>query len=304
MPLDPEAKAFVDGFSALPPWHTQTPQEARDSFAGLIAAMPKADIMATEDHTIPGPAGPIPVRLYRPCAGTLPVVMYFHGGGWVIGDLESHDAPLRDLANVSGCLVVAVDYRLAPEHPFPAAVDDCYAALLYVAQHAASFGGDSSRLAVAGDSAGGNLAAVTALLARDRQGPALRHQLLIYPVTDYNLNSPSMLECADGYFLTRELMQWFWTHYLGSWDTLDDPRLVPLRAEQLAGLPPATVYTAQYDPLRDEGEAYAARLGAAGVPTTTVRYNGMVHGFFMPLFTAGRFAINAAGATLKAALAD
>jgi acetyl esterase len=237
--------------------------------------------------------------------GALPGIVYFHGGGFVIGNLDSHDGTCRALANASGCAVVSVDYRLAPEHRFPAAPEDCYAALRFVAERGAELGIDARRLAVAGDSAGGNLAAVTALLARERRGPDVRFQLLVYPVADHAFDTPSYRDNAEGYFLSAAMMRWFWGHYLERPEQGDDPLASPLRAKDLAGLPPALVITAEYDPLRDEGEAYAARLKQAGVAAELLRYDGQIHGFFS-LFDAlddGRAAVERAGAALRAALA-
>jgi acetyl esterase len=234
-----------------------------------------------EDRTIPGPAGEIPVRVYRPNAGDgLPVVVYFHGGGWVCGSLKTHDNVCRSLANGVGAVVVSVDYRMAPEDKFPAAVDDAFAATQWVHEHAAELGVDAARLAVAGDSAGGNLAAVVSLLARDAGGPPIAFQLLVYPVTDHEFTSRSMEENAEGYFLTRGDMQWFFSHYLRSDADGDDPRVSPIRASDLRNLPPALVITAEYDPLRDQGKAYAEALRAAGNEVEAVSYDGMFHGFF------------------------
>jgi acetyl esterase len=222
--------------------------------------------------------------VYTPAGeGPLPVVVYFHGGGWVIGDLEVVDQPCRQLASAAGAIVVSVDYRLAPEHRYPAAFDDSYAATVWVGAHAAEIGGDPARLAVAGDSAGGNLAAAVALAARDRGGPELAAQLLIYPVTDFNFGTASYQDNREGYLLTKGSMQWFWAHYLGAQDLDKDPYACPLRADSLVGLPPAYVATSEYDPLRDEGEAYARRLEEAGVAVTAKRFDGMLHGFFWML---------------------
>jgi len=227
-------------------------------------------------------AGDIPVRIYRPSDATdLPVVVFFHGGGWVIGDLESHDHMARTISAKADCVVVAVDYRLAPEHKFPAAADDAWAALEWVATHAAELGVDGDRIAVAGDSAGGNLAAALCLLARDRGGPPVAFQLLVYPATDHFGEWPSYAEVGDGsHGLSIELLHWFSHHYLPDPAAAADWRASPIRATDVAGLPPTLVLTAEYDPLRDEGEAYAARLAAAGVATAVHRYPGAVHGFF------------------------
>jgi len=227
----------------------------------------------------------VPCRLYRPLGSApgdvLPVVVWIHGGGWVIGSVESYDRGCRLLANGSGAAVVSVDYRLAPEHPFPAAVDDCWIALRWVAAHGAELGVDPTRLAVAGDSAGGNLSAVLTQLARDAGGPPIRFQVLVYPAVDAAMRFVSIEENGTGLLLTRNDLVWFYGHYTaGTGVLVDDPRLSPLRAVSLAGLPAAFVLTAEYDPLRDEGEAYGAALEAAGVPATVRRYDGMVHGFF------------------------
>ncbi len=282
MPLDPQAKQVLDLINAAPSFDLEAdPSEARAFFAQMNIPDASVALARTEDLAIPGPTGEIPVRLYAPEAdGPLPVLVYFHGGGFVIGDLDTHDGTCRELARGAECMVVSVDYRLAPEHPFPAAPEDCYAATTWLSEHAADWGGDPARLAVGGDSAGGNLAAVVALMARNRGGPALRHQLLIYPVTDCGFATASYRENADGYMLTRPLMEWFWNHYLADPDAGSNELASPLRAPNLADLPEATVITAEFDPLRDEGEAYAQRLSEAGVKTQLTRYDGVFHGFF------------------------
>lgn len=283
MPVDPQIQTVLDqmasigfpGLSALPV------EQAREALALMGSAQAEGveEVARVEDLEIPGPAGAIPARAYAPAGdGPLPVVVYYHGGGWVLGGLESHDGTCRALANATGALVVSVDYRLAPEHPFPAAVDDAWAALTWLADKAGDLGGDPSRLVVAGDSAGGNLAAVTALAARDAGAPALRGQLLVYPATDATMASGSIEENGEGYFLTKADMDWFYGHYAP--ERPEDWRLSPLIAEDLTGLPPALVLTAGYDPLRDEGEAYGARLAEAGVPVEVVRKDGLIHGFF------------------------
>ncbi|MYH68007.1 MAG: alpha/beta hydrolase, partial [Dehalococcoidia bacterium] len=225
--------------------------------------------------------GDIPVRIYRPTeAGNHSLLVWYHGGGWVIGDLDGADVTCRELAAKSGSVVVSVDYRLAPEHRYPAAHEDCYAATVWAAENAAELGADASKLAVGGDSAGGNLAAVVSLRARDEDGPAIRFQLLVYPVTDHDYGTDSYRDNADGYLLTRDGMEWFWNHYLGPDGDGSHPHASPLRAEDLSGLPPAHVITAEYDPLRDEGEAYAKRLQEAGVDVTQTRYAGQIHAFY------------------------
>jgi acetyl esterase len=291
LPLHPQARAFLDPLNAAGPidiW-TLDPDSLRAAYGPLLAQRAVEPVASVVDRAIPGPAGEIPIRVYTPEEapeetpgerGPLPVLVYYHGGGFVICDLDTHDSICRALANAARCAVVSVDYRLAPEHRFPAGPEDCYAAACWVAEQASSAGFDASRLAVAGDSAGGNLAAVVSLLARDRGGPRIAHQLLIYPVTDCAFDTPSYRENAEGYLLTREMMRWFWHHYLGRESDAANPLASPLRAEKLGGLPPATVLTAEFDPLRDEGEAYAARLREAGVPVEATRYEGVFHGFF------------------------
>ena len=246
------------------------------------------------------------MRIYTPQgSGPFPVLVYFHGGGWVIGNVDTHDPTCRTLTNAAGCVVVSVDYRLAPEHKFPAAVDDCYAATQWVAANAAAINGDSSRIAIGGDSAGGNLTAVVAIEARDKGGPPLVFQLLVYPVTDYSFSTPSYRDNGDGYLLTKDSMVWFWDHYLRSEADGQDYRASPLRASDLTGLPPALVITAEYDPLRDEGEAYAARLQEAGVSVTCTRYDGMIHGFYglTAVVDQARKAVEESVAALRASFA-
>ena len=289
-----------------PAFYEGSPEAARAMFRQMeLGGEPEA-VEAVADRTIPGPASDIPIRVYTPKGGsTLPVLVFFHGGGWVICDLDTHDGVCRALANAAGCIVVAVDYRLAPEHKFPAAADDAFAATEWVAEHAVEIGGDPSRVAVGGDSAGGNLAAVVAQMANDRGGPKLAFQLMVYPVTDYNFDTASYRENAEGYMLTTDAMKWFWTHYLPDAKAGLDPRASPLRADDLSGLPPALVITAEFDPLRDEGEAYAARLADAGVAAKSTRYDGMIHGFFSmsALLPQGRQAIDEAAAALREAFA-
>src|SRR5262245_34428066 len=281
MPVHPQALALATQLGSSLDVATGDLAEIRRTLDEGARVAPRPDIAVVKDLEIPGPAGRIPVRVYRPVPqGELPLLVYFHGGGWAICSLETHDATCRELANGAGCAVVSVDYRLAPEHRFPAAPEDCYAALGWVAGNAAAIGADASRIAVGGDSAGGNLSAVVARLARDRRGPRLCHQLMIYPVTDYAFDTPSYRQNAEGPLLTREAMRAFWKLYLAREEDGRSPYASPLRAADLASLPPAHVITAEYDPLRDEGEAYARRLEAAGVPVSVRRYDGMVHGFF------------------------
>ena len=287
-----------------------TPQEIRAdraAHADVMAALagPRQEVARVEDRTIPGPAQPIPVRVYWPEAGKkLPALVYYHGGGWVIGNLDSVDRSCRALANASGCVLISVDYRLAPEHKFPAAVEDADAAVRYVAEHAAEFDIDPNRIAVGGDSAGANLATVACLIARDRGGPKIAFQLLVYPVTDYDDDRASSHEFAQGYFLTRPMMDYFWGHYLAQPVDGRNPHASPIKAESLAGLPPAMVITAECDPIRDQGEAYAQRLRESGVPVSLKRYEGAIHVFFnlAGVVDSGRQAIADAGAALRTAL--
>jgi acetyl esterase len=284
MSLDPQVKALLDQMAALnlPAISTLSPEAARQQVEMTRAAAPPGQpVHQVEDRTIPGPAGEIPIRIYRPADdGPLPALVYFHGGGWVICNIGTHDAVCRSLANGSGCVVISVEYRLAPEHPFPAAAEDAYAATRWVVENAAALGVDPARVAVGGDSAGGNLTAAVTLMARDQGGPPLAFQLLVYPVTDASYDTASYTENAEGYMLTRVSMEWFWNHYLRDEADRTNPLASPLRAESLSGLPPALVITAEFDPLRDEGEAYADRLRQAGVPVVCSRYDGMIHGFF------------------------
>ncbi len=270
---------------------------------GLYLAMTGGEpepIFAAEDHDADG----VPVRVYRPSAATnLPILVVLHGGGWVIGSVDEYDLTARQFANASGAIVVSVDYRLAPEDPFPAPLDDCWTALRWTAAHAAELGGDASRLAIGGDSAGGNLSAACALRARDEGGPALVLQVLIYPVCDCDFTRPSYVTNGEGYLLESEEMQWFFDCYTGSGDERTDWRISPLRVPDLAGVAPAVVLTAEYDPLRDEGEAYADRLRAAGIEVELRRFNGMIHGFFgcPAAFDAARDAMDFVGTALRRA---
>jgi len=282
--LHPQARALLDLMerNGIPPVHTLSAADARRFYRERRAlTQPDAPALpVVRDLSADGPAGPIPLRLYRPAAdGTLPVLVYFHGGGWVIGDLDTHDVLCRQLALGAGCAVVAVDYRMGPEHRFPAAVDDCLAATRWVGANAAALGVDPSRLAVGGDSAGGNLAAVVAIAARDAGGPPIAYQLLIYPATDQRRVAPSHTTNAQGYLLTADSMRYYHDHYI------DDPkhdldwRASPLLAPDLSGLPPALVLVAGYDPLRDEGVQYAQKLTEAGVRTALVSFERQIHGF-------------------------
>ena len=310
--LDPQARAVIDLVisSGRPAYHQLSPKDARHLFRETRPASTPTppQIGMVRDLTADGPLGPIPLRVYRPAgvpASTpLAVLVFFHGGGWVIGDLETHDVLCRQLTAGSGVSVVSVDYCLAPEHKFPAAVDDAWAATRWVVAHAGELAVDASRLAVGGDSAGGNLAAVVALLARGKGAPAIAVQVLIYPVADLVGETRSYRDFAEGYLLTREGMRWFIAHYLTAEAEAVDWRASPLRAQSLAGLPPALIVTAGFDPLRDEGEAYAERLRDAGVRVDSVCYGGMIHGFVPMgrlLDTAGR-AISLIAGSLSQAL--
>lgn len=308
MPLDPNVQTMLEAMAAqgAPAFHEVSPEAARVLVREMGMPGEPEPVESVADRTIPGPGGDIPIRVYTP-KGALPfpVLVFFHGGGWVICDLETHDGVCRALTNAAGCVVVSVDYRLAPEHKFPAAVDDAFAATEWVAANASAIGADASRIAVAGDSAGGNLAAVVSQIAKGRGGPHLAFQLMIYPVTDHNFDTASYIENADGYFLTKDGMKWFWDHYLPSEEAGQDPQASPLRANDLSGLPPALIITAEFDPLRDEGEAYAARLAEAGVPAKNTRYDGMIHGFFSmaALLPQARQAIDEAATALREAFA-
>jgi acetyl esterase len=281
MPLDPQARQVLEQIAAigLPPNHLVSPAQARIN----MKSRPRAagpEVASVHDRLIPGPGVDLPVRIYTPAGvGPFPILVWFHGGGWVVGDLDTADPTARHLTVGAGCVVISVDYRLAPETKFPEPADDCYAAAIWAAQHAAQLNGDAERIAVGGDSAGGNLAAAVALMARDRGGPALVMQLLVYPVTAANFDTSSYQRNGAGYNLTRDGMQWYWHHYLQNPADASNPYAAPLVAHNLKGLPPALVITAEYDPLCDEGEAYARRLHAAGIPTTCSRYDGMIHGF-------------------------
>lgn len=280
MPLDPTMAMILQETPELPDMADMTPQAARDwvnqmhEAAGEGVDVPNARVI---DRIV---ANDIPVRLYYPSeASPLPLLVFYHGGGWVIGDLTGRDLLCRKLANQAQCAVMSVDYRLAPEHPYPAPLDDCYAATVWAIEHATEIGIDPSRVAIGGESAGGNLAACVAIKAAQQQGPELAFQLLIYPVTAANFDSPSYIENAEGYMLTRASMYWFWDQYLLDPSKRDDPLVSPLCAEDLSGLPPAHIITAEFDPLRDEGEAYAKKLANHGVDVTVTRYDGVIHGF-------------------------
>lgn len=307
MPLHPQTARFLELLAA---WTAPPGEAARPSIAEMRARIGAAfpvvrrELPVVRDLEVRGPGGPVPVRLYRPQRperGPLPAVVYLHGGGWVLGGIENVDAACRDLAAAAGCAVLNVGYRLAPEHPFPAAVDDAWAAVASAVREPDRYGVDPGAVAVAGDSAGGNLAAAAALLARDR-GLPLAHQLLVYPVTDTAMDTPSWREYGTGYGLDAGTLAQFMDLYRGGADP-SDFRLAPLRAPGLAGAAPATVITAEYDILRDEAEAYAHRLAEAGVPVELRRYDGVVHSFFLlpEIFDAGAEAMEFAARRLRSA---
>lgn len=284
MPLDPQMKKVLDGLAVLrgAPMHTLPVDVARLGFRPMSKMLPPstAQIASVVDRSIEGPAGALPLRIYTPSGrAPFPVLMFFHGGGFVIGDLDSYDGICREICDGAGCIVVSVDYRLAPEHRFPAAVEDALAAFRWAVREAEALGCDPSRVAVAGDSAGGNLAAVVAQLATRGGGPSPALQVLFYPVTDVSQKHPSYRLFADGFFLTEREMDWYRSHYLPAEEAARDVRVSPLLAPDLRGLAPAVLLTAGFDVLRDEGEAYARRLAEAGVPVRHRRHASLIHGF-------------------------
>ncbi len=311
MTLNAQVQALLDQMAENPmPSITELPApEARALFAAMAENTdPKGiPIGKVEDLTIPGPAGDLPVRLYTPIAAAPvgPALVFYHGGGWVIGNVDTHDALCRQLANESGARVISVDYRLAPEHPFPAAVEDAFVAVKWVQNNAMDLDVDPNAIAVGGDSAGGNLAAVVTQMAR-KGGVRIAFQLLIYPVTEALADTASMNALAEGFMLEKASMEWFVGQYVPAGTTPKDPRISPLLAEDLSGLPPAYLVTAGYDPLKDEGRAYAEKLQAAGVTVEHVNYEAMIHGFFTMtgIVDEAREAVEQAGAALKAGLAS
>lgn len=316
MSLHPQVKAMIDrskttnGGDASQK-EVPIPQRRNEYDIRVLSTLKGKSIESVRrvvDQQISGPHGEIPIRIYLPDSSEpLPILLYFHGGGWMVGSLESHDHICRAMANRAQAIVVSVDYRLAPEHPFPIGLEDCYTATKWVAQAAKTFQGDPSRIAIAGDSAGGNLAAAVTLLARDQKGPELIYQVLIYPVTDYHIpGTPSYEMFATGYLLSRKEMEQYWDNYLPSPKQAQNPYACPLQAEDFRGLPPALVITAEYDPLRDEGEAYAYRLQEAGISTEVKRYRGMIHGFlrYMYLLDDGKKAVEYIGHTLRKVFAE
>jgi len=309
--LDPDAAAVFKAFqeAGRPPYETLSPQEARELYLiGRFVTNPEPpELKSVEPLSIPAPHGSIAARVYTPKAlrqagGLAPCLVFFHGGGWVIGDLDSHDVVCRKLADEGQLIVISVDYRLAPEHKFPAAVDDAIAATKWIADNSKRLGIDAQRLSVGGDSAGGNLAAVVAISARDGNGPAIAGQVLIYPATEASMTHPSHGEPETSILLTHSVTRWFYHHYLSSTADVHDWRASPARASTLIGLPPAYVLTAGADPLRDEGDEYAHRLKEAGVPVTYRHFSGQFHGFFTmgKLLQQANVAAGEIGAWLKA----
>lgn len=313
--LNPQARQVLDLMEAsgMPPLDEMSVADARTASATAFASLSSKQVKPEEvaevrELSMDGPAGAIGLRLYRPAGSqasqALPGLVYFHGGGWVICDLDTHDQICRRLCNASGCAVVSVDYRLAPEHKFPAAVDDCFAATCWVADHAATLGINADRLAVGGDSAGGNLSAVVSLMARDAGVPKIRHQLLFCPATDMGGDTGSFDTNGEGYFLTKALMQWFFDHYLNGEQDVANWRASPLRAASHAELPSASVFVIGFDPLRDEGVAYAERLRQAGVAVELVRFDDQIHDFPLmdAVISAADDFYNQAGPMLRKAL--
>lgn len=285
MSLDPQAVVLLKQMeaAALPATHTLTPDAARDLFAKRALAGDEEPVASVTNQEVPVRGGFLRIRIYRPTLSDtrLPALVYFHGGGWVVGSVDTTDVPCRSIANRAQCVVISVDYRLAPEYPFPTAAEDGYEVTRWVANHAKALAIDANRIAVGGDSAGGNIAAAVTLMTRDAGGPSLVYQLLIYPVTDLtSTNTASYNANASGYYLTKDTMRWYIDHYVPNAADRKNPLASPLHAHDLTGLPAALVITAEYDPLRDEGEAYATKLKHAGVPVTHRRFEGMIHGFF------------------------
>ena len=267
----------------IPPIQNLTPTEAREIRNPILADFggPKAEVAGVENRTIPGPDGPVPVRIYSPKGnGPFPILLFFHGGGWVVGSLDTHDCACRLLSTGAHCLLVAVDYPLAPENKFPAAIEDAYAALEWVSENGGTLNGDPRNIAVAGDSAGGNIATILCQMSRDRQGPEIKYQILIYPVTDLSsTHTESYDKHGEGYMLTKEGMIYFINHYLDREENKNHPYASPLLAENLSNLPPALIIVAEFDVLRDEGLAYADRLKKAGISVTCLLYDDMIHAF-------------------------
>lgn len=289
MPLEPGLAAMIKMLEGQPALESLSASDARAQVdAGRAALPPGPQLPAVENRSIDTPAGPLSVRIYKPVAHPIALLVYYHAGGWVLGNLDSPDAHLRQFALQTQCCIVSCDYRKAPEHRFPAAVDDARAALTWASEHCKELTGAHVPIIVAGESAGGNLAAVVCILARDAGRPPIAGQMLLYPVTDANFETTSYIDNAEGYYLTRNLMRWFWDHYAPDPASRTDFRASPLKAADLSRLPPALIQTAEFDPLRDEGEAYGERLKAAGTPAVIQRRPGIIHGFLgMGAFSPG-----------------
>jgi acetyl esterase/lipase len=312
VPLDPAAKRLLDMLAVaggIGDIAAMSPRQMRDGFRRLAQSVDVKGVSVSEveDAELPGPGGALPYRLYRPqqpAARPLPALVFFHGGGCVFGDIETHDGLCRMLTKESGCAVISIGYRQAPEHKFPAAVEDCYAATRWVVQHADALGFDAHRVAVGGDSAGGGLAAVVCQMAAANRGPHLALQVLLCPVMDMGAQTPSRHAFAEGYFLNQATIDWMLRHYCAADADPTDPRLSPLRASQFSGLPPAHIHTAEFDPLRDEGEAYAQRLREAGIVARYSCHAGMIHHFYAMAgaIPAARAALKAAGVAMSEAL--
>lgn len=285
MPLDPQVEALLNEMRELgaKPFEELTVPQARIAALSFAKLQGEPEAVASVQHRfIPGPTADLPIRIYTPAEGEAPFpgLVYFHGSGWVVLNIEVCDTTMRALANATGCVVVAVNYQKAPEHPFPVPFEDAWASTIWTFDNAGDLHIDAHRIGVIGDSAGGNLAAAVTLRAREEGAPHIAYQALIYPAVDHNWDSESAIENAEGYLLQRESMRWFWNHYVQDKSLCDDWRVSPLRASDHSGLPPAFIATAEFDPLRDDGRAYHAALHDAGVPVTYVEYDGMIHGFF------------------------
>lgn len=306
MTVNPRIQFFLDKLKEMPqlPIDQMTPEMYRAQDAGALSFQQEREaVHKVEDQILPLKDRDIPVRIYSPKSeGLLPALVFYHGGGWVVGNLDSHDGICRALANSAQCVVISVDYRLAPEHKFPAAVEDAYDSLQYIASHAEEFSIDHNQIAVGGDSAGGNLAAVTCIIAKEKKTPSICYQLLLYPSTGYAQEPPSIRENAEGYLLTVDMMTWFRKHYVTHDDEMLNPYVSPILYSDLSGLPPAAILTAQYDPLRDVGKAYAEKLEDNGVPVFYKNYQDLIHGFgnFISFVPEALEALNEGAASLRA----
>ncbi|MFD0050389.1 alpha/beta hydrolase [Actinomycetes bacterium NPDC127524] len=310
MPVNAKIKYFLDKMKEIPqmPLDKVSPEDYRKrENRGLDFQQPKEQVHDVEDKLLSLDGRDLPIRIYTPEGlAPYPALVFFHGGGWVIGSLESHDSICRTLANTSGCKVISVGYRLAPENKFPAAVNDAYDSLVRIASEHKEYEIDPARIAVGGDSAGGNLAAVACIMSKERRGPSIIHQLLIYPSTGYEEEPPSMQENGEGYLLTGEIMQWFRSHYFNRDEEINDPYASPFLYQDLSGLPPASIFTAEYDPLRDVGKAYAEKLRASGVPVFYKNYSGLIHGYanFAPVVPEAKMALEEAALELHHAVTN